>query len=593
MEGSTVFIKKSKEKEVKRSVDTIDQEKPDIIKYSDPKIMLVDVDEDTQNRLREEGFNIEVGTFGRSYKVERDEVCGLNGHLPFITEKDVVIVKLNEEKELNGSNPALKNEIRESYDRVFVTPRGKNYFDGRAAFADLYKNEFKQVLNSGGILIVFADGYQRESYYISEVSKGYIHDPNKFDLTNYQWIPSNVYPHDCVTGKEVLIDEKAARVASAIINGSENSMRYTCEFMVYEDAETYVLLKNRLGKAISYIQKIGEGFLMILPRFDDYYMPISNLIKEILPELKPDLFADFSKNKWLENKEYSFPEVKNLMSKQEEIINEYEEKLKAIQIEIKELKKQNEFLTNILVSQGFDDFLVENVKSVFEYIGYSAVVDVDEITVGNRQEDLRILDGGRFTVVEVKGHKGNPTEDDCQALNKYISRNMKAEKRTDIHGILVVNHQRMLPPAERNYPGYTREQIADAERDDYTLVTTWELFNAVRLLQEGLVTFEDIDESLHTSGLFKATPSNWKYIGKIEHIFNRNHENNIACFYLKTEMIRKGDTIVIENENDFYKQEITEMMIDNKNVELAQEGDQLAIKIFNIISKQAQIYLVC
>ncbi|CUB14158.1 hypothetical protein BN2127_JRS1_05138 [Bacillus cereus] len=364
---------------------------------------------------------------------------------------------------------------------------------------------------------------------------------------------------------------------------------YTCQFDNICNDE--ILLKNKSGNAISFIKEINKGLLIVLPRFKNYYKPISNLIRDILPIGYPQLFPDFVENNWINDKEYMFPQVKKLISVRESIKEKYDQELANNELQIAKNKKENEFLTNILISQGHSDFLVDNIKKTLEYIGYQQVIDTDKIVEGNRQEDLRLLDDNRFTVIEVKGHKGRPTEDDCQAVLKYISRNMRNENRTDIHGILIVNHQRIIPPLERSFPGYSPEQIIDAKRDNYTLVTTWELFKAIRLYQEDLLTFRDIDKALHTPGVFNSIPNTWLYVGKIQHIFNRNQENNIICVTLDCPEVKKGEQLIIEDGNDYFTQIIEEMNVDNKNVDSAYMKDKLAIKVHKSLSKKAKIYV--
>lgn len=330
------------------------------------------------------------------------------------------------------------------------------------------------------------------------------------------------------------------------------------------------------------------GYLIVLPQFKDEYKLITNLLKKVLPEFKPELFPDFVRNSWLDGEEYAFPIVKELIIQKENLVSEYGSKIKIIDDKINEIRTNYSFLTNILTSEGVSEFLVNNVYDVLKFIGYKNVIKADDIVEGNRQEDLRILDDKRFTVVEVKGHNGNPTEDDCQALLKYISRTMKREGRTDVQGILIVNHQRMLPPLQRNNPAFTEQQIKDAIRDGYKLVSTWELFQSARLLQECILSFEEIDGDLHTPGLFKAIPSCWKHIGRVEKLLK---DKTVACVYLDIEEIRNGNEIIVHDGTNYFKQIIEEMMVDKKVVTVSKKGEPVSIKINHQISKQTNIYL--
>jgi hypothetical protein len=345
-------------------------------------------------------------------------------------------------------------------------------------------------------------------------------------------------------------------------------------------------LNDILGFIRTYDKK--EGQLIVLPQFNDLYKPIENMFREILPILKPDFFPQYVKNLWVDSDEYILPEVKTMLDKKKQIQEEFNEKINEVDVKINNTKEEFKFLTNILTSTGVGDELVDNLKKTLEYIGYKNVISADDVIEGNRQEDLRILDDGRITVIEIKGHKGNPNEDDCQAVLKYVSRNMRALGRVDIHGILIVNHHRLEPPLERPYPAFTDQQIKDAEAESYTLVSTWELYKAVRLFQEGLINFKDIDIGLHTKGLYTSLSEPWYHIGDIQHRFK---DNTIACVYLATGIVNKGDELIVENGNDYFKVVVDEMKINNKMVTTASKGDQLAINIGRPIIKQANIYV--
>lgn len=560
-------------------------------KYEIPKILLVDVDTFTKNRLCDDGFNIDYGTLGKKYKEERYEECGFNYNLPYITEKDIVIINMKEDGSY-GVNP-LKSEPNNGDHEGFIMPDGSNIFNPRCFSGLFYHKEFEKILNNGSIVIIFADKKYIEVYHPVDYNSGICVYKNKLKVSNYDWIPhAHLNPVNCVSGKEIYFNKETENVVKPIFSDCENDITYHCTFNVVDKQNEFVICKNNLNEPIAFLRKYGLedtlGYIIVLPQFKDLYKPIKNLINEFLPLLKPEFFPDFVKNSWVDSEEYILPDVKTLTIKKENIIKEYEQKLKELDEDIINKKSEYKFLNGLLTSDGYDDFLVDNVMKTLNYIGYKDVVNVDDLVEGNRQEDLRILDNGQFTVVEIKGHNGNPTEDDCQALVKYISRNMKSENRVDIHGILIVNHHKLKAPLGRPYPAFTEQQISDAIRDDYTLVSTWELYKSVRLLQKELITFDDIDTGLHTKGLFNSLPAPWQFIGKIQHQFN-NHK--IACFYLEADKINIGDELIIENGNDYFKITIDEMMVNDKPVSTAKKGDKLSINIKTPILKHSNIYV--
>lgn len=485
-------------------------------KYQTPKILLVDIDEKTTNKLIEKGFNIDTGTFGKKYKSKPGEECGLNGNLPFLTEKNIVVVDLKHKTGKVGDNPVYYEENSNADRTALFTPRGQNYFDPSIIFSYQKQKDFEKIIKNGGILIVFCDSLKEEVYYFKEYQGGIVYTHNNLSLNNYSWIPTNIRVNNCEKGKEIIINNNLGK---KILTNYDDEIEYTCNFNIEFMNSAYPFFSNPIDEVIGYSESIENdddlGFIFFLPKFKDKYIPIINMFEELLPELKPELFPEFVKNSWLDDNQYIFPEVKKIIDKKEEIISKHKDYIDEINRKIDNTRKEYKFMTNILIANGYGDFLEDNIYKVLEFIGYENIKKTDEIVEDNRQEDFRIVNENRFSLIEVKGHNGNPTEDDCQALLKYINRTMRKKGRTDIHGILIINHQKLLPPLERKKPAFTSEQISDAKRDGYTLVSTWELFKAVRLMQKEIINFTDVDKSLHQSGLFKAIPPTFKYLGKI------------------------------------------------------------------------------
>lgn len=564
-----------------------------ICKFLVPKVLAVDINESVTDKLIKDGFNVDIGTFGKNYPVKEGHECDFNGELPYLTEKDIIIVDLNRDSSLNGENPIYNRTLIKSSRMTLTVEKGQNYFNPAFLYSKLFKEEFYKVINNGGIIIIFTNRKEIEEYLCVTIENGVIMDSTHENVGNYDWIPINFAPQNCINGREISIENK---MAETIIQGCKDEIEYSCIFPYISCKPTkdneIVLLKNKINETIAFIRLVEnngkEGYYIILPQFNDAYKPISNLFKEVLPVLKPEMFPQFVKNSWLDKEEYIFPKIRELICEKENIVKEYENKLKAADEKISTVRNDYQFLTNILVSQGYDEFLVDNVCEVLRFIGYKNIINVDYIIEGNKQEDLRILDDGRFTVVEIKGHNGNPTEDDCQALLKYMNRNMRNEKRTDVHGILIINHQKMIEPMQRDNPAYTKEQIDDALRDEYTLVDTWQLFQASRLLQEELITFNEIDTNLHTPGLFSAIPSTWKKLGDIDNYYDKIM---VVGLVLGVEELKINDEIIIQDGNDYFKQVITSLRIDNVEVETAKKGDAISFKVDKSVSKQANIYI--
>ena len=69
---------------------------------------------------------------------------------------------------------------------------------------------------------------------------------------------------------------------------------------------------------------------------------------------------------------------------------------------------------------------------------------------------------------------GTSKDEECSQIFKIKSRRMKELKRFDVFGLYIVNHQKHLPPLNRENPPFTENQIQDAINDERGLLTTWQ-----------------------------------------------------------------------------------------------------------------------
>ena len=546
---------------------------PKLQKYDSPKIMLVDIQPDLTKALKALGFNIDIGSFGYLYYTRSGDPCYSVGDLPYLSEKEVVIVDLNYDKEIRPKEQFDLERIHEGK-TILSVPFDQKYINTRNYYAYFHKDIFSKILNKGGIIILFSSCPEEiESYFYIKRGHQIVYD-DKTKFGNYSWLlPFTVYPKHAKLGRDIVNKSRIIDVEG----------EYECIFGGIPDDS--VLFSNRFGECIGFIQNVEDGLYVVLPNFNDKLAIINNLITNILPEIKPDIFPDFVLDKWIDEEEYSYLTVKELNDSKVKIIEEYEKKLSEFDIKIQQEKGKYQFLYNILSVKGYDDFLVDNVYSVFSALGYQDITKLDDIVEGNPQEDLRIQDNGQYIVIEIKGKTGNCSEDDCQALLKYINRNMKKTSRVDIHGILILNHQKNLPPKMRSSP-FTKEQIEDAKRDGYTLISTWDLFQCVRLFQEGIIDLIIINSALNRSGLFKLI-DDANYIGKIQKLYQDGH---IVCVYLETEDLATNSKIIVREGIDYSLETIQEMQVNDVTVETAKKGDKLSIKFNRRISAGACIY---
>ena len=69
------------------------------VTYKKPEILMLDCDKEESDRLKEKGFNIELGTFGKRYKITDqygNKKVALNNKTGNIIEKDIVIIDMKQ-----------------------------------------------------------------------------------------------------------------------------------------------------------------------------------------------------------------------------------------------------------------------------------------------------------------------------------------------------------------------------------------------------------------------------------------------------------------------------------------------------------------
>ena len=123
-------------------------------KYEKPKILLLDMSEKCESTLRDAGYNVSVGTFGRPYLVPKSdsaffvslETC----ELPNSEEQEVIVANTASPEAANDEPSEEPGEgvsaIWQSGDHGKIDPRPLAMMDVRDAF--------DRVLAHGGIAVV-------------------------------------------------------------------------------------------------------------------------------------------------------------------------------------------------------------------------------------------------------------------------------------------------------------------------------------------------------------------------------------------------------------------------------------------------------
>ena len=268
-----------------------------------------------------------------------------------------------------------------------------------------------------------------------------------------------------------------------------------------------VLAKTGDGAPVAMLVRKGKGYLMFLPSFGPKNVEIADhLLRDKLPLAAEAPDAEGAD--WLESDDYAFPELKALVSRRDEEKRKFEEVLADYDRQIKVLKGGGqEELHRLLDGEG--PALKKAVVNALRYLGWGRVVDVDQYwknTIRDKEEDVWIIEPadlaveaglrkGELMLVLVRGGKNWATDDECALLQKFKGRRMQEFDNTRMKALLVGNYFSAADPKGRACP-FSASQIEEAQKDGNALLTSYELFRAVKAEKEGRVAKDAIREQI-------------------------------------------------------------------------------------------------
>jgi hypothetical protein len=182
--------------------------------------------------------------------------------------------------------------------------------------------------------------------------------------------------------------------------------------------------------------------------------------------------------------------------------------MRRFEEKIEELKtaEQDPF-NNLLTAEGKE--LQQAVVNAFRYLGWPQVIDVSEYwkhVIRINEEDIWLLDedqktveqlirGGYLILVAVQSGEAGAKDDNSLLLQRYKGRRMQEFDNTKMKALLVGNFFCRVEAKQREIP-FTEQQIGDAAKDGNGLLTTYELFKAVKAEKEGKISKEAVREQL-------------------------------------------------------------------------------------------------
>ena len=273
------------------------------------------------------------------------------------------------------------------------------------------------------------------------------------------------------------------------------------------DGELEILAKTADGAAAALVVRKGRGCVLVLPSFGPKTVEVvDHMLKDKLSlGAEP---AGPPAGDWFESDAYAFPELKALTVRRDEEKKRFEEVLADYDRQIRELKAGgHEDFLRLLKGEGAA--LKKAVVGAFRTLGWGRVVDVDEYwknVIRNKEEDAWLIEPGdlpveagirkgELVIILVRGGKNWATDDECALLQKYKGRRMQEFGNTRMKAILVGNYFAAVDPKDRADP-FSAGQIEEAQKDGNGLLTTYELFRAIKAEKENRISKSALREQI-------------------------------------------------------------------------------------------------
>jgi len=287
----------------------------------------------------------------------------------------------------------------------------------------------------------------------------------------------------------------------------------------YNNETWYIsLATNRYDKDVAAVlvprKDSGSGLVVFLPPVARIDEVIFDLVNGFLQRVAPELYELGDASEWTSQDAYEHDSVRELQEEVTAVRARAESDIADLESQIATQRDEHQHLHTLLTGTG--DPLVAAIITTLKGLGFSDVRDVDAEKEaagddGRKREDLHIFEDGRSPILgEVKGIGGLPKESNALQVGKYLAPRIKEWETTKLRGLSIVNHQRHLPPAQREHVNVFQDDVlTTAKGQEITLLTTWELFVLARNARRLGWSHEQVRPIFYADGRPDLIPSHY------------------------------------------------------------------------------------
>jgi hypothetical protein len=435
------------------------------------KILLLDFEESDYRSLAEKKFDVELA--------ETNWKTGKVKSLLPAPDCDVVIYKVN------------------------LTDYGTGLHASDAS-------SFEKIVNDGGAIVCFIGDSQE--YHLTNII-------GAIPLLKYE---ENTQPDKIYETKDSPFDLMFGQFKSSISQAKEifptqYNLDKRIDLKTWDppyDGELQVLAESFRNYPVAALLRKGKGTVILLPWFGDKNVEVAEwLLSRGLPEVAPHLYAEVDTN-WLDSYDYVFPSLLDVYKQMEEENERHRQNMRQLEEKIDKIRSsEQEPFNQLLIAEGED--LAAAVVGALKYLEFIHVISVDEYwkhVIHAKEEDVWLMDeddqsveqlirGSQVNLVAVRDGKAAATDDDCLLLQRFKGRRMQEFNNTRMKAILIGNYYREIEAKLREIP-FSETQIEEATKDGNGLLTTYELFKAIKAEKENKITRNALrDQIINKVGL--------------------------------------------------------------------------------------------
>lgn len=538
-------------------------------KYKEPQIYIVNNEEITERLSK--NYNVATGDLGVAKTVEYEKYVNTRyvelkyRMISNLHEYSVVIIDLQNE---NKSRHCIENDKPNSNPYLFELSFPQRKFEPSPLVLSIMISQMRVP----SLKIIFAGINYTEKYNITEVLKQSQYScPHEEKRNIYEIIKANVTSK---SGKKIISENNnLANVISKYVKGYNVIFNLPSQWdqssqKSIVDPSFIPLLKNQDGDVVSYIgYSKNSGYEILIPLCEKKDELIEKLLTSVLPEMLPDFFPESKQFEWLKEQEFLPKEILEIEKERTLIQEKYDLEINLLNERRGAIDKKYKFLHDLLIETG--DNLVQAVCMYFKWLGFSNVETID----GNEdilREDIQITEEDKLYIIEVKGIGGTSTDAECSQVAKHRRKREKEHRDKEIIPIYIVNHQRYMRPSLRQNPPFSDNQIDYAKNDERGLLTTWQLYNQYKLIENGIFTKEETRTSLDEWGLISLIPQNLISLGIYDEYFKKPKAGILMLNNIK---IKVGDEIYARKGERWICTQITSIQLNDKNVDCADNGE--------------------